>query len=65
MKFFKNAAIYRMTRDAINLDDMDRMLDACRFHRVDRRTWQRLDGFHQWARHSATSWPISQAATFC
>ena len=31
MRFFKNAAIYRMTRDAINLDDMDRMLDACRF----------------------------------
>jgi len=33
MKFFKNAAIYRMTHDAINLDDMERMLDACRFTR--------------------------------
>ncbi len=31
MKFFKNAAIYRMTRDVINLDEMERMLNACRF----------------------------------
>ncbi|WP_025903246.1 recombination-associated protein RdgC [Tatumella sp. UCD-D_suzukii] len=31
MKFFKNAAIYRMTRDVISLDDMEKMLAACRF----------------------------------
>ena len=31
MKFFKNAAIYRMTRDVINLQDMEKMLAACRF----------------------------------
>ncbi len=31
MKFFKNAAIYRMTRDVISLDDMEKMLAACQF----------------------------------